>query len=149
MRELILILLCVMLCGCGTTDEEVSYTPPVSEAFGICIVGPVSLSPIGSQSGMNVVDERTVRIYPYYDLDLYVTVTVLLRSENDWWGAVLEGCAGGIDLSTDDLELLSSPDGYTYAYKVVDEDYAIIVDSNTLPSGYVKLVAQNLCIYDT
>lgn len=154
MRKLIFLILVACLSftlvACNSQDEAVEETPPISTMSTSQVNGDLTVYSMGQWTGFNIQDKTTL-VYPYYNVDKYVTIRPFLKSANNFWydfvtakGKSLQDIksyGSGVMLLTVGTE--------TFGYRNFTETQAAFAYTNNLPSGYVKLVLEHATIADS
>lgn len=146
------LLFCFILCGCGKEVEEVveSTEPPLHEKMDSVVWDDFTIQSITPVCSFEIVGDE-LQIFPYYNNAAYINVVKILISDKAFWKTVsAEYESTDNYVKGDGWSLFTTSSGNSIAYIPIDGDeYAYVVSSSTLPSGYVKLVAEYLCNYAT
>lgn len=146
------LLIAMSLCGCGDTDkgEEVVSTEESLHEISDSVVWDgmtiKSITPVCSFE----LNGDDLQIFPHYNNTAYINVVKILISDKAFWKTVSTPFIDTDNyIKANGYELITTEDGNTLAYIRNSEEYAYLVSSNTLPSGYVSLVAEVLCKSNT
>lgn len=149
MRNTLLLILAVtlLLSGCSETEEEVVEEPyiPVSERGEDFTLGDAVINSSTPFTGYNQQDDK-VLIYPYYDLDYYITAQKIMISNQDWWKTVTEGTDV---IHRDGYDILQYSSGISYGYMQMDDTTALFFRTDCLPLGYLDLYMSDIWLPDT
>lgn len=148
-KKIIALLLCSLcLCGCGDSaaGEDVSSTEMVeyehistADWDGLTIP---AISPVWRFESTG--DE--LKIFPHYNNTSYINVVKILISDKAFWKTVSSEYVNTPNhVKGSGWELITTTSGQSLAYIEVTKEYAYLVTSDTLPSGYVALIADTLC----
>ena len=138
--------LCVILlmtaCGAAEAEEPVfespvSYMHQPAVSYTWSGISFDNLFPASSyeESG------ESLNIFPYYNNDSHITVRKILISGNDFWDNVITQYSSTNNIKNlENYSYVTNESGETIGYLAIDDTYAYIVRSSTLPSGYVDYV---------
>ena len=144
------LLLCLLLCGCGKAEdvapvesvedvqtESVEYLHQPADSY---TWGDITFSNLFPASSYEESGEA-LNIFPCYSKDAYISIEKILISSNDFWDNVITQYTGTDDIKNlENYSYVTSESGETIGYIQIDDAYAYIVRSSTLPSGYVDYV---------
>lgn len=142
-----LTLLLITTVGCGKEEPipEPEYVAPLhtkADNFDNGIVSMNSITPVTAFESVG--DE--VHIFPFYDCDKYISMKVVLISNNDFWKTLLDSYADTDNRQDyEKYSLITTPAGNTMVMLNQDEEHMLLIESSALPSSYVKVVADELC----
>lgn len=82
-----------------------------------------------------------LKIFPCYSMDSYITVRRIVISGNDFWNSVISQYKDtGNIRDMEDYSYVTTENGETLGYIKCAEHEAYLVETSTLPSGYVDNV---------
>lgn len=146
------LLIAMSLCGCGDTDkceEAVSTEESLHEISDSVVWDGMTIKAITPVCSFEL-DGDDLQIFPHYNNTAYINVVKILISDKAFWKTVSTPFIDTDNyIKANGYELITTEDGNTLAYIRSSEEYAYLVSSNKLPSGYVSLVAEVLCKSNT
>lgn len=153
MRNKIIYLLavCVLLTGCTSTNDvpkivQENALHNVSDSIvwdNMCINAITPVCAFETQGDV-------LFIFPYNNNDSHITVRKILISNNGFWDTVKNSYNESDNIrETDKYSLVTTMSAETYGYIPIDDEYAYIVTTGTLPSSYVECILQSICNLST
>lgn len=148
---ILITLLCILLTGCG--EKVKSTEPPIEE-------------PIVAEPASNIMDSFTwnnitfdnlfpatiyeetedgLKIFPCYSKDSYILVRKIVISDNRFWESVINQFGDKNNIrETESYSYVTTSNGKTVGYIQIDDIFAFVVSTETLPGGYVDVVLSSL-----
>lgn len=143
---LLSILSILLLVGC-TSEEEivVEEVPPLHSIQDSISWNSISMNGITPVCAFETIDDE-LKIFPYYDSDAHISMKRIFISGNGFWDTFTKDYTdtGNIKV-TDKYTLITTNTGNSMVLINIDSETAYVVESDTLPSSYVQLVADALC----
>lgn len=140
--------LALLLSGCGETEpvqQEVVDQPPLHTQASQFDNGTISMNSITPVTAFEDLGDE-VQLFPFYDCDKHISMKIILTSNNDFWSTLLDSYTDtGNRQDFEKFSLITTSSGNTMTLLPIDDEHAILVESSTLPSGYVKAAADELC----
>ena len=136
-----------MLIGCGKEEPipEPVVTPPLHTQADSFDNGTISISAITPVSAFESVGDE-LRLFPFYDCDKYISMKIILTSNNEFWSTLLASYTDSENRQDyEKYSLITTSAGNTMVMLPQDDEHALLIESSMLPSGYVKAVADKLC----
>ena len=141
------ITLIIMLGLCGCSKKEV-VPPPAPELRSVqtsTVWESVSINAITPVSAFEV-EDACLKIFPYNNHEAYIKVEKILISGNGFWNTVTEDYKDTNNIRyVGNISYITIPNGKTMGYVPIDNEYAYLVSTDTLPSSYVEKVLVMLC----
>ena len=146
LKTLLIASLLVLLVGCGKEETPVEVEqPPLHTMQSSYKTSSISANAITPTTAFEEVGDE-LRLYPFYNSDHYISMKVILISNNDFWNTIISGYTGTNNLQVyDKYSLITTSFGKTITVIPRSSEEAIVISSDTLPSGYVKATADMLC----
>ena len=151
-RVIAMLLLCVsLLSGCGKEEEvqEPVVEPDLHEIVleynwdGLDLKG---ITPVSSFEA----DGENLNIYPYYNNDAHISMRKIFISSNNFWSTVEKVYSEGDNyIKREKYSYVTFDNQNTVCYIPIDEETAYVIESSTLPSGYIDLFARMFCSIST
>lgn len=145
-RYTVLTLLAALLVGCSAKEPEpeLPQTPPLSTQADVWTWGDITVGGVGSLTGFLETSEG-LEIHPFYDNPKHILVKRIIISEQGFWDTLCKS-SDDLDVTTlDNFSIITMPSGTSYGYWEISNDKAIIFESSSLPSSYVKEVMNKTC----
>ena len=149
MRIKTLILICLfllILSGCG--DEQVEESSAVLDLHPISdstVWDNITIEAITPVTAFEINDDA-LKIFPYNNNDKHITMRKIVISRNGFWNTVETIYDGSDNLHvTSDYVLITMSNHCTYGYVPIDDEWAYIVSTESLPSSYVEAFLRMLC----
>lgn len=145
-KVLPLLCLCLLLVGCSDKEEEVvEVTSSISTQADDYTFDSLVIPAIGPVCGF-VEEGTTLRIYPYYDCAKHIMIEKIIVSSNDWWNTLISTQSEDyVVTTTETYSYITTPAGYTFGYIPIDSEWAYLVSTRNLNSGYLRLVMEKMC----
>lgn len=151
MRTALCLTLCLFLTGCSLSEKKdpedtIPPPPPLSTQMDGYTLGDIVINSMGGYTGYVGIDDESVEIHPYFNLEECITARIIYTSGQSWWEVATT------DLPVTDMgayQLVQNIDGSAYGYMPIDDEHGIFVNTETLSLGYVKLYMDNVWISDT
>lgn len=153
MRKLLvgILLSCALLAACGKEPAEVEVVeevvPPLHEVVSEVNWDNHVITAITPTTAF-VTDNDGLKIYPFNDLELYITVEKFYNSENEFWDIVFSDYKDSDNfVENSKYKLYTANDNVTHCIvRVEDSTYHIY---GKVLSGYIEKVATQLCQSNT
>ena len=142
------VVLYALLVGCASETQPETQMP-VSE---VCLHEPsdshvwqgITIPAISPVTAFEEYGD-TLKIFPYYNDNAYISLRVVLVSGNDFWNTVTSTYLdSGNAIVKDQYSYVTTENGITYGLLPVSETAAIVAET-TLPSSYVDRILEMLC----
>ncbi|MCM1234394.1 MAG: hypothetical protein NC489_30200 [Ruminococcus flavefaciens] len=142
----ILLCLALLLTGCSSAEGEIvePSVPDISEQMDTAAIFGIEFEAIGPVCGF-IIEDDAVEIHPYYNSSEHIQLKKILLSDRLFWNTIKSSVQdSAVVVSGDNYDMITVDSGITYAYKQLDDNWALIAKSDTLPSSYVKAVMDRL-----
>lgn len=143
----------LLLSGCGDTSESESVSDTnatyevLSDQADQYTFKDFTVKSFNPFSGYAISGDRLL-VHPVFNLNPHIEIEEILLSDTGYWDTVLSSCMPTGSLLYDgEFQIYHTDYGETYGYKQCG-DKAILAYTDSLPSGYVKIVMENIT-YDT
>lgn len=94
--------------------------------------------------------DECLKIFPYNNSEEYIKVEKILISSNGFWNTVTNEFKDTNNVRVlDNYSYITTSSKVTIGYYALDDEYAYIVSTETLPSSYVEKVLEMLWITST
>lgn len=146
-KLLSMLILCstILLLGCSNKNEETVSVPDLRPIQYSCEWDSVSVNSITPVSTFETEDD-CLKIFPYNNSESYIKIEKILISNNGFWDTVVKEYKDTNNVRVlDNFSYVTTASKVTIGYLPLDDEYAYIVSSDTLPSSYVEKVLEMLC----
>ena len=149
-KKLMFVLCLVCLTGCASKEEAVvTEPPPISEQASYAYFDELEVPAIGPVCGF-VSKSDSLEIYPYYNYNAHITLKKMLISENGFWDTLISTQSEDFVLTAEEsYTVITTPNGVTFGLLPIDDEWAYLVETDGLNSGYVRVLLNKLCLPST
>lgn len=146
-----LLAVCILLTGCTSTNDvtEIVQENALHNVSDSIVWDNMRIDAITPVCAFETQGDALF-IFPYNDNDSHITVRRILISNNGFWDTVKNSYNESDNMrETDKYSLVTTTSAETYGYIPIDDEYAYIVTTETLPSSYVECILQSICNLST
>lgn len=141
---LVMLILSLFLSGCGKEKEVVAKQDlyPIMSQTVWDDITITAITPVCSF----ISDADSLKIFPYNNKDVYISVKKVVISDNSFWKTVEAEYKSTANIKKGDgYSLITNKEHVTYGYVLINKEYAYVTSAAKLPSSYVQEVCKVIC----